>query len=210
MLWSNCPLFTVSCNSLATDKTPHITVFTHWQLMCLWDTPGWWVACPIRIRKTDTFPSCGSPCSGPPPLAVRWSQRVGHYLWTPKMSLTWKHMPFLLTSPWLELGHLAAQGRLGTTGTAPPKKRKSLWLSMVTAKLQMFSDTCPPVYHLLNVQLIPLTQGTGVRVCSSLYSGAPLWLDYWLLGFVTLKTDTLNCVSAFVLFCFNPCVLSIC
>ena len=90
--------------------------------MHLWDTPSWWVACPMMIQKTDTSPSCGSPCSGPPPLAVRWSQRVGHYLWTTTMSLTWKHMPFLLTSPWLELGHLATQGRLGTAVTSPQRR----------------------------------------------------------------------------------------
>lgn len=152
------------------------------------------------IQKTDTCPSCGSPSSGPPPLAVRWSQRVGHYLWRTIMSLTWNHVPFLLTSAWLELGHLAAHGRLGNTVTHPhPRKRKSLWLSMVTAKLQMFSDICPSAYHLLNIQLIPLTQGAGVRVCSSLYSGASLQLDYWPLGFCYTKKKILNCC---VSFCF--------
>ena len=73
---------------------------------------------------------------------------------------------------------------------------------MVPAKLQMFSDTCPPVYHLLDIQLTPLTQGTGVE---SALPFIPVHIDSWITGFlvfVTLKTDILNgCVSfCFVLF----------
>ena len=155
--------------------------------MRLWDTPSWGVACPMMIQKTDTFPSCGSPCSGPPPLAVRWSQRVGHYLWTTIMSLTWKHMPFLLTSPWLELGHLATQGRLGTTVTSTPKEEEiSVTVRGPCQASNVFrhlSSCLSPAGHTVD----SFDTRHWSWVCSSLYSGTHRQLDYWLLGFCYTK-----------------------
>ena len=74
--------------------------------------------------------------------------------------------------------------RLGNVVTFPQRRGNFCDCPQSLPSLKCFQTFVLPFYHLLNILLIPLTQDTGDRVCSSLYSVAVLQLAYWLLGFL--------------------------